>query len=62
MSLFMDFQFFLEIQNALTFLFERVVRPDFQRFLSDSNSFISGVFCDRVHPRRGIPHQISFIF
>ena len=49
----LDFPNFLEIQSTLTFLFGRVVRPDFQGFLYGSNSFIFEVFCDRVHRRRG---------
>ena len=42
----------IKFENALTCLFPKIVSSDFQDFLLDSNSSISGVFCDRRHSRR----------
>ena len=44
------------ITNTPTFLFFKIGRSDFQILLSISKSFISGVFCARVHLRRCTDH------
>ena len=50
-KIFKTMSFEISLSNAL--FFSKLWTQIFRRMLSDSNSFISGVFCIREHPRRG---------
>ena len=45
---------FFKNENALTFLFFKVMSSDFEDFWSGPETFISGVFCARAGPEEGI--------